>query len=150
MPVRFLERADREEYMAMAAEFYASPAVAHTVDASHFERAFEEMLRSRERAVGLIIEKDGKTCGYAVLVRFYSQEAGGEVIWIDELFVKSEFRSAGLGRAALGEIFGLFPQAAAFRLEVEPENSRAQKLYRSLGFEPMEYSSMIKNVDHNM
>lgn len=148
--IRFLRESDRAEYVAMAAEFYASPAVAHPVDAAHFERAFDEMLRSRERAVGLIIEKDGAIAGYVVLVRFYSQEAGGEVIWIDEIYVRERFRAVGLGHAAFERIFELFPDAVAFRLEVEPENRRAWQLYKSLGFAPMEYASMIKNTDHKM
>lgn len=150
MSIRFLKKDDRAVYLEMAEEFYSSPAVEHNVDPSHFERAFDEMTASHERAVGFIIEKDKKPVGYAVTVRFYSQEAGGEVIWIDEIYVRPEARSSGLGRAAFKEIFAAFPEAAAFRLEIEPENERAKKLYLSLGFRDMAYAPMIKTNNRNI
>lgn len=41
--------------------------------------------------------KDNQKAGYALLAKMFSQEAGGEVIWIDEIFVLPQFRSIGLG-----------------------------------------------------
>ena len=37
-----------------------------------------------------------------------------------------------------------YPDAARFRLEVTPENSRAAALYKRMGFEPLTYCQMIR------
>ena len=50
-------------------------------------------------ASAYIIEQDGKTAGYALLARSFSQEAGGMVTWIEELYIRPEFQGHGLGTA---------------------------------------------------
>ena len=54
---------DREKYLEMAQDFYASPAVLHPVPVAFIERTFEEMMRSEDYAVGYIIEAEEKTAG---------------------------------------------------------------------------------------
>ncbi len=86
---------------------------------------------------------DGDTpVGYAMLAKSYSQEAGGTVIWIEEIYLRQEARGKGLGREffAFADTLG----AARLRLEAESDNQRAIELYRSLGFTPLPYLQFIK------
>jgi ribosomal protein S18 acetylase RimI-like enzyme len=39
-----------------------------------------------------------------------------------------------------------YPSAKRFRLEVSKDNTRAVGLYRSLGYEVLEYVQMVKDV----
>lgn len=149
MSLRKITLSDREEYIALAKEFYSSEAVLHTVPEEHFEAAFDEMCASDKRICGYIIESEGKIAGYVLLARFYSQEAGGEVIWFDELYVRADFRGKGLGTAAMKQVFGLYPQAA-FRLELEPDNDGAKRLYERLGFKALGYAQMLRPKIHNI
>ena len=143
--IRKITPADREIYLQMAHDFYHSEAVLHPVDDAHFPRAFDEMMRSEDYMTGLIFEAEGRVAGYALLCKTYSQEAGGMAVWIDELFVLPGFRSKGLGRQFFAELEQIVP-AARYRLEIEPDNVRAEKLYRSLGFDVLGYRQMVKDT----
>ncbi|MCI8331648.1 MAG: GNAT family N-acetyltransferase [Clostridiales bacterium] len=133
-------------YLSMAADFYASDAVLFHVDDSHFKAAFNELMRSDEYLECFIFEYDGKTAGYALLCKTFSQEAGGMALWIDELYVLPAFRSKGIGHAFFDF---LFQQKGSdykrFRLEVEKENERAAALYQKMGFDFLAYEQMIKD-----
>jgi len=48
------------------------------------------------RGRALVCEVDGNTVGYALLIAFRSNELGGEVCNIDELFVEEQYRGRGL------------------------------------------------------
>ncbi|MGM9522359.1 MAG: GNAT family N-acetyltransferase [Oscillospiraceae bacterium] len=142
--IREIVSSDREQYLSMVSEFYASPAVTHTVPAQYFENTFNELMRSDTYTFGYILEQDGKTAGYALLSKSYSQEAGGIVLWVEELYILPEFRSMGLGK----EFFAFLEAEKYFgakrvRLEVTKDNARAQALYKSLDFEPLPYLQMI-------
>ena len=97
------------------------------------------------RSKAYLLEQDGKTAGYALLSRQFSQEAGGMALWIDEIYIRPPFRGRGLG----SEFFrfleeNIHGRIKRLRLETEPENKGAQALYHRLGFRPLGYLQMIK------
>ena len=105
-------------------------------------------MRSETYALGFMLESEGECAGYALLAKTYSREAGGMVIWLEELFVLPQFRSHGLGR----EFFSFLEKYTAengyarIRLEAEEENVRALSLYQRLGFEYMDYKQMYRQL----
>lgn len=137
---------DRATYMEMARAFYASGAVLHPVPERHFADAFDEMMRSEDYISGLIFELDGQVAGYALLCRTYTQEAGGVAVWVDELYVRPEFRGRGLGKSLFTALPEIAP-AARYRLEIEPDNARAEKLYRQMGFVDLPYRQMVRDAE---
>ena len=91
-----------------------------------------------------IFESGGKVAGYALLAKTYSQEAGGLVMWIEEIYVMPEFRGNGIGKAFFSYILQNKPYGVKrFRLEVEKENAGAVRLYKSFGFKFLDYDQMI-------
>ena len=93
-----------------------------------------------------ILEYDSAAAGYALTARSFSQEAGGFVVWIEEIYIREPYRSKGLGR----EFFNYIEKekdrdTVRIRLEVEEKNERAQSLYRQLGYEVLDYVQMIKD-----
>lgn len=144
--IRKIQAADRAVYLEMAHAFYHSPAVLHPVPEKHLEDAFAEMMRSEDYLRGLIFEVDGRVAGYALLCLTYTQEAGGRVVWIDELYVRPEFQGQGLGHAFFASLQEIAP-AARYRLEIEPDNLRAKKLYASQGFEELAYAQMVRDME---
>ena len=144
LTIRNIEKRDKEIYISMAKDFYASDAVLIRVGEDHFLSAFEELMRSDRYLECFIFEWDGAVAGYALLAKTYSQEAGGLAIWIDELYVIPEYRGRGIGHEFFSHLFRARPdEVRRFRLEVEKENEGAVKLYRSLGFSPLLYDQMI-------
>ena len=134
---------DRETYIALSEEFYSSDAVDHPIPVAFHEKSFDELMRSDEYIEAFIFEQDGETAGYALIAKTFSPEAGGVVVWIEELYVREGFRGKGLGKA----FFAYMEQnynVSRYRLEVEPDNVRAKKLYSALGYKKLPYEQMIK------
>lgn len=144
--IRFVTRDDREEFLKLTREFYASDAVLHDVPDDYHTAAFEEMMRSRTYLCGYLMECDGAIVGYGLTARSYSHEAGGPVVWLEELYIRPKFRSRGLGSEFFRRVAAENPDARRFRLEVEPDNLRAIELYERLGYEALAYAQMIRDV----
>ena len=146
--IRKIEKKDRDVFLRLSEMFYASPAVAHEIPKEYHERTFCELMRSDEYADGYIVEADGKPVGIALTAKTYSREAGGKVLWLEELFILEEYRCLGLGR----EYFAFIEKYARdngfvrIRLEVEAENVRARALYGRLWYEPLGYLQMVKEL----
>ena len=134
---------DKEIFIDMSREFYHSPAVLHDLDDNNHFSAFDELLRSDVYLEGYILELSGKVAGYALLNKMYSREAGGMVVWVEELYVRPGFQSCGVGSAFFEYLEKNVP-AARYRLEIEPENVRAKALYARKGYEILEYEQMYK------
>ena len=142
--IRKIETKDREIYLAMAKAFYESDAVLQNVPKEHFEKTFDLLLEGTPYAKGYLFEENGKVQGYALLAITYSQEAGGEVVWVEEIYLLPESRGKGYAHKFFAFLEKEFPNARRFRLEVEKENERAVKLYTALGFTFFPYDQMKK------
>ena len=141
--IRKIKAEDKEIYIKMAHDFYRMPAVDHPD--SYLEKTFEECMKSDTYAELFILEWEGEIAGYGLIAKTFSQEAGGMVYWLEELYIMEEYRSKGLG----SEYFGYMEDhkeegVTRFRLEVEKENERAWKLYKRQGYDWLEYDQMIK------
>lgn len=145
--IRKMRSEDKKTYMEMAREFYHSDAVLHPVPDTYFERTADEALRSDVYAEIFLFECENEAAGYGLIAKTYSQEAGGMVWWIEEVYVREAFRSKGIGRgffAYLDKVKG--SAVTRMRLEVEEDNTRAVALYKKLGYKPLEYAQMIKDA----
>lgn len=76
---RAIKEPDRELYYHYADIFYHSDAVNAPIPTENYAAAFDEMMRSDAYLKGYIFEDEGVPCGFALLSRTYSQEAGGEI-----------------------------------------------------------------------
>ena len=88
---------------------------------------------------------DGQTAGYIILVKYFSFEFGGEILFLDELFVKSEFQGKSLGKKALEFVkdYSVEHNFKIVLLEIENHNEKAKKLYEHYGFQNHKRSLMI-------
>jgi GNAT superfamily N-acetyltransferase len=100
----------------------------------------------RGRAV--VLDVGPQVIGYALLIAYWSNEFGGEVCAVDELYVARDFRSRGHGAALIEAIERRDVWAApvaAIALGVTPGNTRARRLYERLGFAAVGVS-MVKRL----
>ena len=143
---RPVEEKDRKIYLAMCRKFYDSDAVLSPVPDGHFEKTFDLLLEGSPFADAFIFEENEAVVGYALLSRTWSQEAGGEVIWIEEIYLEPSARGKGYGSAFFRFLKQEYaPGAKRFRLEVERENEGAVSLYERIGFEFFPYDQMKKD-----
>lgn len=142
--VRKITKNDKSKYFEMSRRFYEAGVTNSKITDEGREKFFKEIL-SGEIVRGYFMCFNGQVAGYAVCALSASQEACGRVLWLDELYVDPEYRGKGVGT----ELFKFLEAGTDYdyvRLEVEKDNARAMKLYRSLGFKNAEYISLYKKT----
>lgn len=132
---------DWELYRNYVDTFYHTDAVNAPVPAENYRATFDEMMRSDTYVQGYIFEYEGTPCGFALLSKTFSQEAGGISITIEEIYIEPEYRSKGLAT----EFFRWLKHKGAMRLRIEVEdyNEGAKRLYERMGFELLPYLQMV-------
>lgn len=99
------------------------------------QNTFDSLIKHPDRGAIMVLEHQKGIIGYAILINFWSNEFGGNIIDIDELYIKEGFRSQGIGTNFIKHLAeNKFGNSVALRLEVTPGNKKARKLYESLGF----------------
>ena len=88
----------------------------------------------------------GRVVGYCALCFTMSLEFGGQVVILDDLYIKPEARGNGLGRSALAQVEAIARERKAVQvfLEVEHANDRAFRLYEHTGFRRRDRHMMDK------
>ncbi len=96
------------------------------------------------------INFENSSIGYIVLAFGFSFEHNGRDAFIDELFLKSEFRQKGIGKLTMDFIREEAQKLGinAVHLEVEQHNEAGSKLYRGKGFEDNGRILLTKKINH--
>jgi GNAT superfamily N-acetyltransferase len=112
---------------------------------SHQVSATEELLEEalfgeRTVAEALIAENAGEPVGFALFFHNFSTFLGRPGVYLEDLFVRPQWRGHGFGKALLAEIARLAVERGCGRLEwaVLDWNDPAIRFYRSLGAEAMD------------
>ena len=117
----------------MMREFYAESD--YPLDRDWAARSFHALLRDDALGAAWIVTLDSEPAGYVVLTVRFSMEYGGLDAFIDDLFVRTEFRRRGLGRALLKSLFEecVRRRVLAVHVEVGQDNDAAKALYGGFG-----------------
>ena len=145
--IRKLLDSDRDEYIKMASSFYNSSAVIHKIPLEYLENTFNFIQKDSQYANCYIIENEYLIIGYCLISKTYSQEVSGMVLLIEELYIKNEYRNAGIGTTVLNFLKEKYKDYRRLRLEVEKNNLRALKLYKKIGFYKLDYVQMVIEME---
>ena len=141
--IRTMEARDRNGVLDMMRLFYASPAVWSNGSEEIFLADIQNCVQGSPYLEGYVFEKADQLLGYAMLAKSFSTEFGKPCIWIEDLYVKPAHRGGGIGKSFFDYIARQYPDCL-FRLEAEPENEGAIRLYEKCGFTCLPYTEMKK------
>lgn len=128
-------------------EFYREVPGIRGIDDRKIRKTFAALAADPNKGEILVIEELGVIVGYALLANFWSNEWGGNVLFLDEIYVKPEFRGQGRGRGLIEYLIKKkYNRATAIQLEVSPTNKKAEKIYRDIGFRPYENNYFLYNL----
>lgn len=139
--IRKMTKVDKDEVLSMMKEFYSSDAVFTNGSEEIFKTDIENCLNNNLYLDGYIFEVDNDIAGYAMLSKSFSTEFGKPCIWLEDLYLKSEYRGNGIIPKFIQYIKNKYSNSI-FRLEVEKENTHAVHVYKKLGFEELPYMEM--------
>lgn len=129
---------EAEQIVNMMLSLYTEDPAEVPITAEQGRRTLERLAAEPLRGRAVVWDDGRGPRGYALLCSFWSNELGGEVCIIDELYLEREARGRGAGTLlAQGLALGSLPwfrDAVAVELEVTPSNQRARALYERLGF----------------
>jgi GNAT superfamily N-acetyltransferase len=104
------------------------------------ERLRDTLFGERKYAEVIFIEENGIAAGFALFFHNYSTFLGKPGIYLEDLFVRPEFRGKGYGKRLLTYLAKLAVQRDCGRLEwaVLDWNKPSIDFYLSLGAKPMD------------
>jgi ribosomal protein S18 acetylase RimI-like enzyme len=99
-------------------------------------RALEIILEDPSRARIYVAREAGKVIAMAALHFTTSTAEGGKVAWLEDCIVHPAHRRRGIGQSLLDHVLEQARAEGALRvmLLTDGDNTRAQALYRKLGF----------------
>lgn len=146
LKIRDMTHTDVPEVRKMMRVFYASPAVLSNGSDEIFDNDINACLANDcPYLSGLVFEWDGSIAGYSMLAHSFSTEFGKPCVWVEDIYIKPEYRGKGIGTAFFKFIEQKY-QGHLLRLEAERENAPAVRLYEKCGFDELPYLEMIKQL----
>ena len=143
--IRKMTESDRIAVVDMMRTFYHSPAVYTNGSEEIYNNDVTACVGESPYAEGFVFEKGKEILGYGMIAKSFSTEFGKPCIWIEDLYLKEEYRGIGIGSSFFVYLEKEYPNTI-MRLEVEEDNKRALAVYRKTGYETLPYMEMKKEI----
>lgn len=141
--IRLMRKEDKPILVEMMRVFYASPAILSNGSEEIFSSDIDNCVNDNPYLDGYVIEDETGIQGYTMVAKSFSTEFGKACIWIEDLYIKEQYRGTGLGKRLMDFITSKYTDCI-FRLEAEEENESAIRLYKKCGFSVLPYLELKK------
>ena len=141
--IRLMKEQDKNEVIEMMTVFYASEAVSTNGSREIFESDFNNCINSCPYLEGYVFEENDNICGYAMVAKSFSTEFGKPCIWIEDLYIKEEYRHKKLGSLFFDFLKENYKDTIQ-RLEVDKNNVFAIKAYKKNNFDEVDYLQFVR------
>lgn len=138
--------ADKEHCLEMMKDFYRLDN--YPFDQVRASVNFREFIVNQELGKYWVIINKSEVIGYLVLTFGFSFEHGGRDAFIDEFYLKEEYRGKGIGTEILQSLdyYAKKLKINALHLEVERTNKVGDKLYIKSGYKGNDRSLLTKII----
>ena len=135
----------QSDLVRMMRSLYEEDQAPEQPDFSLFPKTVERLVANPLSGQIVLFREGGALAGYAILIPYWSNEFGGNLLFIDEIFIAAAHRNRGIAHRFFAYLEQVRPfGAVALALEVSPGNGRANRLYESLGFVQRQYANLIR------
>lgn len=137
MDFRFAEEKDTALILEFVRELAAYEKMSDEVVAD--EETMKKWIFEKQKAEVIFALEDGKEVGFALFFHNFSTFLGRAGIYLEDLFVKPEFRGKGYGKGLITKLAQIAVERGCGRLEwwCLDWNKPSIDFYLSLGAEPM-------------
>lgn len=143
MIIQEMKKEHTDEVFQMMKVFYSSPAVSTNGSDEIFMSDIQNCINDNPYLEGYVFVEQNKIMGYAMAAKSFSTEFGKPCIWIEDIYIKPEYRGKGIGSQFLVYIEQKY-RDSILRLEVEEDNTAAVHVYKKSGFDVLPYMEMKK------
>ncbi len=112
------------------------------LEAARVEAGVEAILKDPAKGIYYLAEAGGAVVGQLMITYEWSDWRNGNIWWIQSVYVKPEFRRAGVFRALYNHVQNTArarKDVCSLRLYVHAENTRAAQSYERLGMTRTQY-----------
>ena len=121
---------DEKLFFSMAQWFYQSDSAYNGVDQKVLRNTFTSCVNKSPFIRGIFLCCDNEVCGYTLLTFTYSNEYGGKIMEIDEIYIIDKFRKKGLASYFISKIITDYKnEVACIEVVVKKENEIALNLF---------------------
>lgn len=143
MIIQEMKKEHTDEVFQMMKVFYSSPAVSTNGSDEIFMSDIQNCLNDNPFLEGYVFAEQDKIMGYAMAAKSFSTEFGKPCVWIEDIYIKPDYRGKGIGSQFLDYIEQKY-RDSILRLEVEEDNTAAVHVYKKSGFDVLPYMEMKK------
>ena len=128
---------DLPALQAMVLGLYTEDSCGQPMSVEKIRDTVAELSARPDKGRIVLFRLAGTVVGYAIVLNFWSNEYGGDLLVVDELYVRPGWRRRGIAGAFIAQLCDQTgPVAKGLMLELTPGNQRALDLYRRQGFHP--------------
>ncbi|MEG1706629.1 MAG: GNAT family N-acetyltransferase [Clostridia bacterium] len=147
MIVREIGKKDEQIFLRLCNEFYSAGATKRGYDEALARLTYEQVTGKHENLWGYILEDNGSNLGYALITSYWCNEDGGNVIILDELYIRPSDRNRGYAKEFMQWMEQQYSDiAVSITLEVLSTNVAAKNLYAVEGYEEDGFEVLTKPV----
>ena len=130
-----LGRNDINAFNSMVLSLYKEDPPGRKMSARKIQRTISELTAHPSRGSIIMIHAETEVVGYAIIIHYWSNEYGGNIACIDELYIKPRWRKRGVGSKCIDYISRRSgTKFKGMQTETTPKNRRAMLFYGNCGF----------------
>jgi ribosomal protein S18 acetylase RimI-like enzyme len=141
--IRNSEENDTSLIQSFMKALYEESKYDRKITQDNMKSTFSALKDDSNRGNILVIEKDDEIIGYAIVINYWSNEYGGNILHLDEIYIIPSNRHQGVGSQFMRYLIDShFNNAVMIQIEVTKINQAPAKLYHKLGFKWSSNSTM--------
>ncbi len=144
---RPLEDGDIPELLRMVLALYREDPPGQHMSLRKIRHTITELTTHPDKGAITIMRVSDVIAGYAFVIYYWSNEYGGNIAHIDELYVKPSWRNKGIGSSYLKHIAKTKrTNLKGIHVETTPANQKASTFYSRHGFKQAKNRHMFRKL----